>query len=66
VAHQEPGRPRLEGEPLLQYLGRDHGVERRQGVVQQQDIGPGVEGASQGDPLLLAAGEAGAELPTRV
>lgn len=55
-----------EGEPLLQHLGRDDGVECRERVVQQQNVGLGVEGAGQGDPLLLAAGEAGAELPTSV
>ena len=55
VAHQQPGRPRSEGEPLRQHLGRDHGIERGQGVIQQQDVRPGVEGAGQGDPLLLAS-----------
>ena len=66
VAHQEPGRPWLEGEPCSSTWAATMGSRRRQRVVQQQDIGPGVGGAGQGDPLLLAAGEAGAELPTRV
>ena len=62
VAHQQPGRSRFEGEPLLQHLGRDDRVQCRQGVVQQQDVGLCIEGAGQSDPLLLTAGEAGAEL----
>ena len=62
MAHQQPGRSRLEGEPLLQHLGRDDGIQRREGVVQQQDIGLGIEGAGQGDPLLLATGETGTQL----
>ena len=65
VAHQGAGsRPSALKASLLQYLGRDHGVGR-QGCP-AGGYRPGRPGAaSQGDPLLLAAGEAGAELPTR-
>ena len=33
------------------------GVERRERLVEQQDLGPLDQGAGQGDPLALTAGQ---------
>ena len=52
-----------EAEPLLQALhlalhaDAQVGVERAQGLVEQQDLRFGDQRAGNGDPLLLAAGE---------
>ena len=47
----------LELEDELLDLGRRDRVERRAGLVHQQDLGLDGEGAGDAEPLLLAAGK---------
>ena len=42
---------------LLPHVQAEPGVEVAEGLVQQEAVGLGRQGAGQGDPLLLAAGE---------
>ncbi len=39
------------------YRGPQRGIEGGEGLVEEDDLGAGRQGAGQGDPLLLPAGE---------
>jgi len=47
-------------------LGAGVGVEGRERLVEQEDLGPAGEGSGEGDPLTLAAGEGAGPLPGEV
>ena len=64
MAHQNEGA--LVALERQQDLLLGVGIHRRQGVVQHQDGGIQQQGAGDGEPLLLAAGEGDALLPTSV
>ena len=59
VRHQDGGRPRLAQhvEDVGPDGGAHGGVERREGLVEQHDLGLDGQGPGQRDPLLLAPRE---------
>ena len=59
VGHQDSGRPRgaQDGVHIGTHRGPEVGVERRERLVEQDDLGLDGEGAGEGHSLLLAARE---------
>ena len=57
--HRRAGELPQHPHELLLQLPAQEAVQGGEGLVQQQDLGPGDEDAGQGHPLLLPAGELG-------
>src|ERR1700761_9845439 len=57
VRHDDDGGYTLELEEQLLDLQRGDGIERRAGLIEQQNLGLNSKSASDAEPLLLPAGE---------